>query len=93
MGMPVGVKCCPANGGSYFWCCDNTEAPTGAPSTLAPTHSPTPDTCNNHALNDGETAADCGGPNCPPCLRDRACLIDRDCKSGRCIHRSVKNLT
>jgi hypothetical protein len=41
-------------------------------------------TCNDGIKNGGETAIDCGGPDCPPCGNGKACSFGFDCQSGRC---------
>jgi hypothetical protein len=52
----------------------------GGPSTvcLVPT-------CSDGIQNQGETAVDCGGPNCLPCLAGLACLLPTDCTSNDCV--------
>src|SRR5690606_4366454 len=46
---------------------------------------PTP-LCSNMAFDplNGETAEDCGGPNCPACDNAEGCLAPGDCLSGVC---------
>jgi len=46
--------------------------------------------CNGELDDDqGETAVDCGGTNCPPCGLGLACMVDSDCDSGYCVRPSV----
>ncbi len=40
--------------------------------------------CMDGVLNEGETAIDCGGPNCGPCGDGKACATSKDCTSGVC---------
>jgi len=42
--------------------------------------------CYDRVQNGPETDVDCGG-DCPPCALDRACMVPRDCFSGRCADR------
>ncbi|MBN2497396.1 MAG: hypothetical protein JXR96_22585 [Deltaproteobacteria bacterium] len=42
------------------------------------------DTCTNSVRDGRETDTDCGGPDCPACLRGQACDLARDCSSGFC---------
>src|SRR5690349_5630219 len=43
-----------------------------------------PELCDDGLHNGAETDTDCGGPDCPGCSQDRACLDARDCISRRC---------
>jgi hypothetical protein len=42
------------------------------------------DHCYDHKLNFDETAVDCGGTKCVPCVDGKACLKDTDCASQAC---------
>lgn len=44
----------------------------------------TVDPCDNDALDDGETAIDCGGDDCQPCGLGLPCLENSDCDSQVC---------
>jgi hypothetical protein len=50
---------------------------TGALTCAAPT-------CTDKVKNQGETDADCGGPNCPDCADGRTCGANADCVSAVC---------
>ena len=95
-----GLQCCPFEGhdgeadARYYACCDNTNVPTIAPTTLAPTPWPTPGACANGVKDGDETGVDCGGPACHPCGQeepckgvpgDCPCKESRDCASGLCV--------
>jgi hypothetical protein len=41
-------------------------------------------TCSDGMRNGTETAVDCGGGGCPPCVDGRACVVGGDCRSGLC---------
>ncbi len=40
--------------------------------------------CDDNARNGMETDADCGGPDCDPCVNGDTCAVDGDCISGDC---------
>jgi hypothetical protein len=40
--------------------------------------------CSDGVTNGSETDVDCGGPVCARCDLDHKCVLDGDCKSGRC---------
>jgi hypothetical protein len=40
--------------------------------------------CSDNILNNGESAIDCGGPNCGPCANGAACNTFTDCQSYIC---------
>ena len=40
--------------------------------------------CVNNKKDAGETAADCGGDSCGPCVKGKTCLTAYDCASGLC---------
>ncbi len=41
-------------------------------------------TCEDQAINNGETDVDCGGENCEPCEQDQMCLVNADCVTNYC---------
>ncbi|MFT3770593.1 MAG: DNRLRE domain-containing protein [Minicystis sp.] len=41
-------------------------------------------TCSDGVKNNGESAPDCGGPNCPKCGVGIGCVTGSDCTSGVC---------
>jgi hypothetical protein len=41
-------------------------------------------TCEDGIINQYETDIDCGGKNCPKCLRGEQCLVNSDCSSLHC---------
>jgi hypothetical protein len=43
------------------------------------------DHCTNGVTDRGETARDCGGPDCDPCEIGQRCLENRDCKNNSCV--------
>jgi hypothetical protein len=44
-----------------------------------------PPGCMDTMQNNGETAVDCGGPNCGPCPNGATCNVPTDCQSYLCI--------
>ena len=64
-------------------------SPTIKPSTSptdAPTFPPTSGLCIDGAQGQLETDKDCGGPDCLPCVYDKICVLDRDCRSDLHLH-------
>jgi hypothetical protein len=57
---------------------------SGPEPCASPTPSTHPKTCTNQQLDPGETAVDCGGPDCAPCSTAVACTANSDCVSGAC---------
>jgi hypothetical protein len=48
------------------------------------THTCSPPACDDEVLNGEETAMDCGGSDCDPCVDEVACTTGTDCASGVC---------
>jgi hypothetical protein len=48
------------------------------------THKCLAPTCIDGIQNQGETAIDCGGTNCPGCALGKTCKVDADCMSMGC---------
>jgi hypothetical protein len=46
---------------------------------------PSEPTCEDGEQNQGETALDCGGPNCGPCEVGQTCASDGDCATDSCV--------
>jgi hypothetical protein len=48
------------------------------------THVCVPPGCTDGVKNGNETAKDCGGPDCGPCVNGLGCAADTDCVEGNC---------
>ena len=51
------------------------------------------DHCFDQKLDYGETAIDCGGPDCAGCSLGQGCIVDADCADGACDAVSLKCVT
>lgn len=73
--------------GATLGACASSPPPLGSPPASPPPTSPPPPpgpNCRDGAKNGGETAIDCGGPDCPRCANGQTCQQGRDCRSGIC---------
>lgn len=65
---------------------DVTPPDSGPPDSGVPPDAG-PMECRDGVQNGAETAVDCGGGVCIGCEEDQACMVDTDCRWGRCIAR------
>ena len=82
--QPAGTACAGGvcdDGGACVECLGDGDCPMGQICLDAVCAAPS---CMNGKKDGGETSADCGGPDCPPCDPGKTCKTGTDCTSGVC---------